>query len=67
LDDLQEGIRDQAAEWVTELSEVARDGVARGKKLGSESYEKILQGFDHCEAVCRRRKKPHRAFDSDFS
>jgi gas vesicle protein len=51
LDDLQEAIRDQAAEWVVKLSEVVRDGVARGKMLGSESYEKILQSFDdakHC-------------------
>jgi len=49
LDDLQETIRDQAAEWVTELSEVFRDGVARGTELGTESYEKILQGFDNAK------------------
>ena len=49
LDNLQEGIRDQAAEWVTELSEVVKDGVASGKKLGAESYEKILKGFDNAK------------------
>ena len=49
LDNLQEAIRDQAAEWVTDLSEVVSDGVAHGKKLGSESYEKILQGFDNAK------------------
>jgi len=49
LDDLQEAIRDQATEWVTELSEVVKDGVARGKELGSEGYEKILQGFDNAK------------------
>ena len=49
LDDLQETIRNQAAEWVGDLSEVVKDGVARGKKLGSESYEKILQGFDNAK------------------
>ena len=49
LDNLQETIRNQAADWVGDLSEVVRDGVARGKKLGSESYEKILQGFDNAK------------------
>ena len=49
VEDLQEAIRDQAAGWVTDLSEVVRVGVAHGKKLGSESYEKILQGFDHAK------------------
>jgi gas vesicle protein len=46
LDDLQESMRDQAAEWVADLSEVVSDGVARGKQLGAESYQRILQGFD---------------------
>jgi gas vesicle protein len=46
LDRLQEGFRNQAAEWVADLSEVVSDGLARGKELGSESYERILQGFD---------------------
>ena len=49
LDDLQEGIRDQAAEWVNDLSQFVRDGVARGKELGAESYERILQGFDNAK------------------
>ena len=46
LDQLQEGIRNQAAQWVVDLSEVVSDGLARGKELGSESYQRILQGFD---------------------
>jgi gas vesicle protein len=46
LDELQGVIRDQAAEWVDDISEVVRDGVERGKKLRAESYEKVLQGFD---------------------
>lgn len=46
LDQIQEGIRGQAAVWVAEISEVVSDGLARGKELGSESYERILQGFD---------------------
>ncbi len=46
LDDLQENIRDQVADWVNDVSEVVRDGVDRGKKLTTQGYEKVLQGFD---------------------
>jgi len=46
LDELQGAIRDQAAEWVDDISEVVRVGVERGKNLEAENYEKVLQGFD---------------------
>ena len=46
LDELQGVIRDQAAGWVDDISEVVKDGVEAGKTLGAESYEKVLQGFD---------------------
>ena len=51
LDDLQVAIRDQAAEWVDDVSEVVKDGVQRGKSLGSEGYEKVLQGFDNAKQL----------------
>ena len=47
LDDFQQAIRDQTDEWVDDISEVVKDGVERGKKLGSESYQKVLQSFDN--------------------
>jgi gas vesicle protein len=46
IDDLQAAIHDQASEWVDDISEVVKDGVERGKKIGSEGYKKVLQGFD---------------------
>jgi gas vesicle protein len=46
LDELQENIRDQVSDWVNDVSEVVQDGVERGKKLTTQGYEKVLQGFD---------------------
>jgi gas vesicle protein len=49
LDDLQEDIRDKVADWVDEMTQVVTDGVDRGKKLGAEGYEQVLQGFDNAK------------------
>jgi gas vesicle protein len=46
IDDLQENIRDQVTDWVDDMTEVVRDGVDRGKKITTQGYEKVLQGFD---------------------
>jgi gas vesicle protein len=46
LDDLQGDIRDQVTNWVDDMTEVVKDGVDRGKKLGAEGYEQALQVFD---------------------
>jgi gas vesicle protein len=47
LDDLQGDIRDQVADWVDDMTEIVKDGVDRSKKVGTESYEQILQSFDN--------------------
>jgi gas vesicle protein len=49
LDDLQLDIRDKVADWVDDMSEVVKDGVDRGKKLGTEGYAQVLQGFDNAK------------------
>ena len=49
LDDLQGEIRDKVADWVDDMTEVVKDGVHRGKKLGAEGYEQVLQGFDNAK------------------
>src|SRR5689334_5750785 len=49
LDDLQGDIRDQVADWVDDMIEIVKDGVDRGKKLGAEGYEQVLQGFDNAK------------------
>jgi len=49
LDDLQGNIRDQVTDWVENITEVVKDGVDRGKKLGAEGYEQVLQGFDNAK------------------
>jgi gas vesicle protein len=49
LDDLQGDIRDKVADWVDDMTEVVKDGVDRGKKLGAEGYEQVLQGFDNAK------------------
>jgi gas vesicle protein len=46
LDDLQVDIRDRVADWADDMAEAVKDGVERGKKLGAEGYEQVLQGFD---------------------
>lgn len=47
LDDLQTDIRDKVTDWVDDMTEVVKDGVDRGKKLGADGYDHILQGFDN--------------------
>ena len=46
LDDLQGDIRDQVTDWVDDMTYVVKDGIDRGKKLGAEGYEQVLQTFD---------------------
>jgi len=47
LDDLQVNIRDQVTDWVDDMTEVVKKGVDSGKKLGTEGYDQVLQGFDN--------------------
>jgi len=47
LDDFQSEIRDQVTDWVEDVSDVIKDSVERGKKVGTESYDLVLQGFDN--------------------
>jgi gas vesicle protein len=49
LDDLQVDIRDKVTDWVDDMAEAVKDGVVRGKKLGAEGYEQVLQGFDNAK------------------
>ena len=49
LDDLQGDIRDQVSNWVNDMAEVVKDAVDRGKKLGAEGYDHVLQGFDNAK------------------
>ena len=49
LDDLQEDIRDQVSNRVNDMAEVVKDAVDRGKKLGAEGYDHVLQGFDNAK------------------
>ena len=49
LDDLQGNIRDQVADWVDDITDVVKDGIDRGKNLGAEGYEQVLQGFDNAK------------------
>jgi gas vesicle protein len=49
LEDLQGDIRGQVADWADEMTEIVKDGVDRGKKLGAESYEQVLRGFDNAK------------------
>jgi gas vesicle protein len=49
LDDLQGDIRDRVTDLVDDMTEVVKDGVYRGKKLGAEGYEQMLQGFDEAK------------------
>ena len=49
LDNLQGDVRDQVADGVDEMTEVVKDGVNRGKKLGADGYEQVLQGFDNAK------------------
>jgi gas vesicle protein len=47
LDDFQEDMRDKVADWVDEMSQIVTDGADRGKKLGAEGYQQVLQAFDN--------------------
>jgi gas vesicle protein len=49
LDDVQQDIRDQVAHLVDEVTEIVKDSVDRGQRLGAEGYEQVLQGFDHAK------------------
>jgi gas vesicle protein len=46
LDDLQGDIRGQVTDWVDDMTEIIKDGVDCGRKLSTEGYERVLQGFD---------------------
>ena len=46
LDDLQGNIRDQVTEWVEHFTDLVKDGIDSGKKLGADGYEQVLEGFD---------------------
>ena len=46
LEALQGDVRDQVTDWVDDMTEIVKDGVDRGKKLGAEGYEQVLQRFD---------------------
>jgi gas vesicle protein len=56
LDDLQVDIRDKVADWVDDMTEVVKNGVERGKKLGADGYEQLLQGFDSAKKCLEDRK-----------
>jgi gas vesicle protein len=49
LDDLQGDIRGQVADWVDNMTEIIEDGVDCGRKLSTEGYEQVLQGFDNAK------------------
>ena len=49
LDDLQGNIREQVTDWVENITELVKDGVNSGRKLGAEGYEQVLQGFDNAK------------------
>jgi gas vesicle protein len=49
IDDLHVDIRDKVSQWVDDMTEVVNDGVVRGKKLGAQGYEQVLQGFDNAK------------------
>ena len=49
LDDLQGDIPDKVTNCVDDMTEVVKDGVDRGKTLGAEGYEQVLQVFDNAK------------------
>ena len=49
LDDLQGNIGDQVTEWVESVTEFIKDGIDSGKKLGTDGYQQVLQGFDNAK------------------
>ncbi len=42
LDDFQGDV----ADWVGDMTEAVKEGVAHGKRLGTEGYEQVLRSFD---------------------
>lgn len=46
LDDLQGDIRDHVVDWIDGITEIVKDGADRGKKLSTQGYDQVLQGFD---------------------
>jgi gas vesicle protein len=46
LEALQKDVGDQVTDWVDDMTEIVKDGVARGKTLGAGGYEQVLQHFD---------------------
>jgi len=56
VDDLQEDIRNQVADWVDEMTELIKDGIDHGKKLSAEGYEQVLQGFDNAKKCVEEGK-----------
>jgi gas vesicle protein len=57
LDDLQEDLRDQVADGIDGITGVVKDGVDRGKKLGADGYEQVLQGFDNAKKHLEEGKR----------
>ena len=49
LDDLQGNIGDQVTEWVESFTDLIKDGIDSGKKLGADGYQQVLQGFDNAK------------------
>ena len=49
LDDLQGNIRDQVTDWVDNFTELVKDGIYSGQKLGADGYEQVLHGFDNAK------------------
>ena len=46
LEAIQGDVRDQVTDWVDDMTEVVKDGVDRGKTLGAQGYDQVLQRFD---------------------
>lgn len=49
LADLQGDIRDQVTDCAENITELVKDGVNCGKRLGADSYEQVLRGFDNAK------------------
>jgi len=47
MDDLQSDIRVKVMDWVDDMTEVVKDGVDRGTRLGADGYDQVIKGFDN--------------------
>ena len=56
LDDLHGNIRDQVTEWVENFTDLVKDGIDSGKKLGADGYEQVIQGFDNAKKCVEEGK-----------